>query len=350
MPELPEPPELPEMPEPPEPPELRRDPFTRSWVILAPDRAARPRHTTVAADPDCPFCPGREQQTPGEVWRWPTDRTQPWKVRVVPNRYPVLASSDQPARHHTTGAHISADGIGSHEVVVESPDHDWDLADGDDEAVADVLRAYRARALALRTRRPGLVLPFRNHGAAAGTSLRHPHSQIVATPVVPLRQRRLFDVARAHYDDHGSCLYTDLTNAELADRRRVVAVGDQATALAPYAATAPYETWILPREQQASFADIADDVLDETAAILRRLLAALRSLLGDVPYNYALISAPNGEENTAYFTWHLRLVPRLVAPAGFELGTGIAVNPVPPEQAAARLRQELASVSRAASS
>ncbi|MFI2367340.1 hypothetical protein [Streptomyces sp. NPDC018833] len=328
--------------------ELRRDPFTREWVVIAPERAHRPQHipaatpSAPATDPHCPFCPGHEQDTPGELWRRPADADHPsgaWAVRVVPNRYPVLARGDGPARHRTAGPFISADGVGSHEVVIESPRHDWDLPDGDDTAVAEVLRAYRARSLVLRGRRPGLVLPFRNHGPAAGTSLAHPHSQIVATPIVPLRQRLLFDVARTYYDDYGRCLYTDISTTELADGRRTVAVGDHVAAFAPYAARAAYETWIVPRHHQASFADADEEVLTETAALLRRLLDALRHLLGDVPYNYALISAPNGEEATAYFAWHLQLVPRLAATAGFELGSGMAVNPVPPERAAAELRR-----------
>lgn len=333
--------------------ELRRDPFTRAWVVIAPERADRPTHIAPApslippvSGPDsaCPFCPGHERDTPSELWRWPADPGDPagaWAVRVVPNRYPVLKSSDRPAHHRTFGLYTSAEGIGNHEVVIESPRHDWDLPDGDDTAVADVLRAYRARTRALRDRRPGLVLPFRNHGAAAGTSLPHPHSQIVATPIVPLRFRHLFDVARAYYDDHGRCLYLDATTTELADGRRVVATSEHVAALAPYAAGAPYETWILPRDHQASFADAPDHVLVETAILLRRLLVAVHRVLGDVSYNYALISAPNGEEGTAYFIWHLQLVPRLSVAAGFELGSGMAVNPVPPEEAAAGLRHAL---------
>ncbi|WP_062641009.1 galactose-1-phosphate uridylyltransferase [Streptomyces maremycinicus] len=339
--------------------ELRQDPFTHDWVAIAPGREERPRRTPrpqsadgrpaqrAAADPACPFCPGREESTPPEIWRLPAPAgtaEADWAIRVVPNRYPVLDPGDRPARHHTSGLHTRADGTGSHEVVIESPDHDWDLADGDDTAVADILRAYRTRTRVLREARPGLVLPFRNHGAAAGTSLPHPHSQIVATPIVPLRFRHLFDVARAYYDDTGRCLYVDHTVAELADGRRVLAATEHAAALAPYAARAPYETWIVPQRHQASFADAPDKILEQTAALLRRTLAALRDLLGDVPYNYALISAPNGEEATAYFAWHLQIVPRLTEPAGFELGTGIAVNPVPPEHAAARLRQAIAAL------
>lgn len=327
--------------------ELRRDPFTRGWVIVAPERAERPfqmpdpgpSSTPVPGiDPACPFCPGHEDSTPEELWRV-VDPRGGWAVRVVPNLYPVLTPADRAAVHHDKGLFASADPVGNHEVVIESPRHDWDLPDGDDAAITRVLHAYRARSRALGARRPGLVLPFRNHGAAAGTSLPHPHSQIVATPIVPARQRQLFDVARTYYDDHASCVYVDVTDAELADGRRVVATNDRMVAYAPYAARVPYETWLVPRVHAASFVHASDDVLADAATLLRRVLVGLRRLLGDVPYNYVLVSAPNGEEDSDYFLWHVQLLPRLVATAGFELGTGMAVNPVSPEVAAARLQE-----------
>lgn len=331
--------------------ELRQDPFSRSWVVIAPDRDRRPQQAEAPAtaselgrpphEPECPFCPGNEDQTPSELWRMPAAGAE-WAVRVVPNRFPILAPRAGPVRRHGTGPFVSADGTGAHEVVIETPRHDLDLPDLDDSAVATVLSAYRSRARALRGIRPGLVLPFRNHGAAAGTSLTHPHSQIVATPIVPLRYRRLFDTARTYYDDRGTCLYSDVTAAEVASGERALADDGPVLAFTPYASSVPFEIWLVPRSHQASFADVSDEILAETAKLLRQSLAALRGTLGDVAYNYVLVSAPNGEEGTAYFSWHLRLLPRVTTAAGFELGTGIAVNPVPPEQAAARLRTALA--------
>ncbi|MEV3936801.1 galactose-1-phosphate uridylyltransferase [Glycomyces sp. NPDC049804] len=328
-------------------PELRQDPFTRDWVLIAPRRALRPHRTPEpaaepqdsATDPDCPFCPGNEDRTPGEVWR---SAGEGWSVRVVPNRFPLLAARPGLTRRRLGGPFITADGTGSHEVVIESPHHDLDLPDLDDAAVTAVFDAYRDRSRALRDTWPGgLVLPFRNHGTAAGTSLRHPHSQIAALPVVPPRHRQRLDIARAYHDDRGSSLHTDVTTAELADGTRVVAELDQVVALAPFASTAPYAVRVLPRENEASFADVSDATLAATARTVRRLLAALRALLGDVPYNYLVLSAPCGAERAERFSWHLDVLPRLTTTAGFELGTGIAVNPVPPEYAAARLRGAL---------
>ena len=332
-------------------PQLRQDPFTHEWTVMAPERARRTQPTPVPVpalsgvdfDPHCPFCTGIDNESPGELWRTPAAKSgQRWAVRVVPNRYPALVSGEHAVRRRSGFLYNSAEGMGAHEVVIESPRHDADLPDRNDAGVTDVLRAYRARARALRGLRPGLVLPFRNHGGPAGSSLPHPHSQIVATPVVPQRFRQLFDVARRHYDDYGSCLYVDVAAAEIAEGTRVIAATEDILVFAPYASTVPYETWLLPRTHQACFADADDELLVAAARLLRDLLRGLRRVLGDVPYNYVVVSAPNDEEHTAYFTWHLQLLPRLAPAAGFELGTGMAINPVTPEHAAARLRAAIA--------
>lgn len=329
----------------PSTPELRQDPFTREWVVIAPERARRPRSAPpateerpVALDPDCPFCPGNEDRTPEEVWRL-RGADGAWSLRVVPNRHPVLARRSGPVRRRLDGPFITADGFGAHEVIVETPRHDLDLPDLDEAAVIGVFDAYRARSRALRTAGSGLVLPFRNHGAASGTSLSHPHSQVIAVPVVPPRYRRRFDIARAHFEDRGSTLHSDVTAAEIGGGTRVVAVSDRVLAVAPFASAAPYEVRVVPHEDNASFADASDETLVETARMIRRLLTALRDLLGDAPYNYLIMSVPSGEERAGYFSWHLEVLPRLTAAAGFELGTGIAVNTVAPERAAAQLRE-----------
>ncbi len=357
-------------------PELRQDPCTRDWVVLAPQRGERPLEwgepvPVPGSRETCPFCPGCEERTPPELWRRPGPDGG-WSIRVVPNRYPVVTPEPEPEPEPATepatapvaetstepptetptetateavagarrvrGLFRRAVADGSHEVVIETPDHDWDIADGGTDTVAAVLDACRTRTRVLRERGPGLVLPFRNHGAAAGTSLAHPHSQIVSTPVVPLRHRHLHDVARAYHDDTGGCLYLDLVRAELDDGARVVAARERAAAFAPYAARTPYETWVVPTERRASFADASDEALADVAALLVRVLGGLRRLLGDVPYNYAIVGAPNGGEGARWFQWHVQIVPRLTIAAGFELGSGMAVNIVPPERAAAELR------------
>lgn len=327
--------------------ELRHDPFTRGWVIIAPERTSRPHQIRQPAPPPpprqapaCPFCPGHEQDTPPELWRANGADGQ-WQVRVVGNRFPALAGAGRPRRWVLGHGFLAMDGLGHHEVVIESPRHDWDPATAQAAEVRRVLEAYRVRYHALQDEPPGVILPFRNHGPEAGTSLPHPHSQLIKTPVVPLRLRQLLEVARAYYDDRGACLYVDVANQELADGSRIVLTTPELVAFQPFASATPHETWIMPRLHQASFGDAADQTLDALAGVLRAVLAGLSGLLGDLDYNYVVHSAPVGEERTEYFLWHVQILPRLSIPAGFELGSGMAINPSLPEATAAALREEI---------
>lgn len=325
--------------------ELRQDPTSRNWVILAPERSLRPHdHAAPRRVPSavgCPFCPGREAETPAELWRL-AGPDGSWRIRVVPNKFPVLHDDVPADRENRDGFHRMA-GHGQHEVLIESPRHDWDLASGSQTEVRDVLAAYRERYRALRTASDAAVIVvFRNHGLGSGTSLDHPHSQLVAAPVVPPQVRRRLDVARAHADDLGTCLYLDLVERELADGRRIISAGERLVSFQPYAAAAAYETWIVPRFHQSSFGSIDDATLDELAETLRRVLLALCHHLDDPPYNLVVHSPPLGDEQRAYFTWYLQIVPRLSTPAGFELATGIPINPSLPEETAAELRGALA--------
>lgn len=324
--------------------ELRQDPTTRNWVILAPQRNRRPHDRRGAEQPsspqDCPFCPGREHETPAELWRLEAPDGG-WRLRAVPNKYPAL-DADASQRRAARDGFLAMGGHGHHEVLIESPRHDWDMATGSQAEVRDVLGAYRERYQALRAATDSAVIVvFRNHGPASGTSLEHPHSQIVAAPVVPLQVRRRFDVARAHYDDFGTCLYLDLVERERQDGRRMLLDGERLVAFQPFAALAAYETWIVPRYHQPSFGRADDETLDELAGVLRAVLGALRRHLNDPPYNLVIHSAPPGDEEREFFTWYFQIVPRLSTPAGFELATGIPINPSLPEETAAALRGAL---------
>lgn len=324
--------------------ELRQDPTTLGWVLVAPERSRRPEGHAAAApraraeSGSCPLCPGRESETPPEVWRLAAGGSA-WRVRVVPNRFPLLQpDGEQPVARDGFRA---LDGRGWHEVVVESPDHSWDIALGTDEEVRNVLEAYHVRYRALRRRGAELVVVFRNHGAASGTSLEHPHSQVVGAPVVPRLVRSRIDIARQRHDDAGACLYLEVLERELRAGSRVVLAGDRLVAFQPFAPSAAYETWVIPRFHQPSFGEATGEVLDELAGVLRRVLRALRAALGDPAYNLVVHSAPAGEEHLRYFVWHVQVTPRLGTPAGFELATGIPVVTVPPEESAARLRSLL---------
>lgn len=334
--------------------ELRYDATSGDWVIVAPSRALRPHDpvpSASAAGPlpkhvsGCPFCPGNESMTPPELWRL-SDAAGRWRLRAVPNRFPLLASDAPGEPHRDVHGWLTMGGKGRHEVLVESPEHDWDLSTATTEQARDVLFAYRDRYRALREDRPALIALFRNRGAASGTSLAHPHSQLVSLPVVPPLTRRRLDIARRHLDETGRSLYLDLLGNELADHRRILMEEEGFVAYQPFAAAMPYETWIVPRREEASFGQVTDEALPALARIVRDVLRALRLRLNDPPYNLTISSVPPADEGTSYFLWHIKVLPRMAIPAGLELETGVGVNPTLPEATAEDVRQALASIRR----
>lgn len=323
---------------------LRQDPTTRQWVILAPRRGERPHRPVAVArpaqperDPACPFCPGNEGETPPEVLRVPREGPD-WRVRAVPNLYGALGEDGPPRR---TGSPMFREmpGVGGHEVVIESPRHDDRLDEMAPERVAEVVAVWRERYRELIAR-PEIraVVVFKNFGPLAGTSLAHPHSQIVATPVYLPRLLRRLDVATRYFDDNGVCLYDDLIGAEREARLRVVDECGSFVSLEPFAAGSPFETWILPTFHQGSFGDLADEEVDDLACILIRSLTVIRRACGDPDYNLVVYSSPTNGHTDEVFHWHIKVIPKLSTPAGFEIGSAMSINTVPPEEAAEALR------------
>ena len=312
--------------------QLRQDPTSGDWVIVASERGLPPHDGVPPLGDDgsgrdgCPFCPGHENSTPPETWRLSGARGA-WLIRAFADRVPILESDRS-----------------RHEVIVESPGHDWDLATGTEQEVRRVLRAYRARYLALRSVHPSLVVVFRNHGGVAGTSMAHPHSQVVALPVIPARMRRRLELARRYFEETGNCLYVTLVERELAEGDRVVRTSERFASFVPLAASVPFETWISPRRHRASFGALRDEGLVELARELSLILRGLRQALNDPPYNLVIDSIPPLDEDVPYFAWLIRILPRLATAAGFELATGMPVNPNLPESDAASLRAAVLSV------
>jgi UDPglucose--hexose-1-phosphate uridylyltransferase len=326
---------------------LRQDPTTRQWAILAPRRGDRPHEPVVvprprleAHDPSCPFCPGNEDRTPPEIWRDPEG--DGWRVRVVPNMYAALAGDGEVGRR---GEPLRREmpGVGSHEVVIESPRHDARLDEMDQEQVARVVWTWRERyrqLIALPHVRA--VVVFKNFGQLAGTSLVHTHSQIVGTPVFLPRLLRRLDVATRYYDENGVCVYDDVIASERASGDRLVEEYGSFVALEPWAASSPFETWIAPSFHQGSFGDLADEEVDDLAGVVIRTLTAIRRACGDPDLNLVMYSAPtNGGQAEQVFHWHLKVIPKLSTPAGFEMGSAMSINTVAPEDAAAALRAAL---------
>jgi len=332
-------------------PQLRQDPTTKEWVIIAAERAKRPdnfRKIKPTIDKpvyreDCPFCPGNEHLTPPETLAYRSGgppNSKGWWVRVIPNKFPALSPEGSLERKEEKGFFRMMDGVGVHEVVIGSPIHNQLFPLNEDKQVEEVLLAYRERYLALREDpRIKLIIIFKNHGEAAGTSLEHTHSQIVGTAVVPSNIRKKLDEAARYYDDHGRCVYCDSIQEELNFKKRIVMDTEKFVVLQPFASRVPFETWIVPKEHQASFGLISIDDSKRFAKVLKTTLLKLYTKLNDPNYNYVIHTAPVKDEQEDYYHWHLQIIPRLTTPAGFEMGSGIYINVSFPEETAQFLRE-----------
>lgn len=323
--------------------ELRQDPATKEWVVIAPDRAKRPNaaaaprnHPVAPPAAQCPFCPGHEFMTPPELLRIPAGPD--WQVRVVPNKFGAMSPEATPERHD--GFFRTVAGAGYHEVIIEDPRHDLEFADMSEEQIANVLCAYRQRQVELsRDPKVQFVVIFRNYGERAGTSLLHPHSQLLATPVMPAYVRWKHELAERYFDDTHRNLYGDILENERTAGQRVVEDGSDFTVFAPFASFVPYEMWIMPHTAKPSFALASDEELHGLSGVLRRSLLRLRNCCGPVDYNFVIHSCATRELNEEYYLWHLQIIPRLTQPAGFELGSHMYINPTLPEEGAQQLRE-----------
>jgi UDPglucose--hexose-1-phosphate uridylyltransferase len=332
-------------------PELRKDPVVGRWVIISTERSRRPTNfaagTQKRSGGFCPFCPGNEDKTPPEVYAIRPQGGPPngpgWTVRVVPNKFPALQIEGGLDRRGE-GLYDRMNGIGAHEVIIESPDHNVDLADLPAEHIRDVLLAYRERILDLsRDRRLRYVLIFKNHGSSAGATLEHTHSQLIATPIIPRFLQEELEGSRRYFELKERCVFCDIVHQESENGNggRVVTMTDGFVALEPFAPRFPFETWILPRRHDASFQstpDAANEYLD-LANLLRDTLRRLNRALDRPPFNFVLHSAPVSDEDLEYYHWHIEILPHLTQVAGFEMGSGFHINPTPPEDAAQYLRQ-----------
>lgn len=333
-------------------PEFRQNLATKEWIIIAAERAKRPEEFArlrppmadlPAQDPNCPFCPGHEAQTPAAILSIPHDNTHNgWDVRVVPNKYPALVppENDQCIACSTrVGPYLRRDGTGHHEVVIETPLHNRDLPLLSPEHIKHVMEAYHLRYTALeKSPSAELVVIFRNHGLKAGTSIIHPHSQIVASSVVPFPVRNRLYEAQRYYDMYGRCVFCDIINFEQQEQVRIIAENEHFLAITPYASSVPYEIMLLPKHHRPSFGTVEQDELRDLGLALQDLLARLWRLLDDPDYNYVIDTAPEHMAEVPFYHWQLVIYPRLTTPAGFEIGSGIGINVVIPEQAAIQLR------------
>ena len=336
-------------------PELRRGPTSNRWVIVAPERAKRPSDFEARGvelneqEPaHCVFCAGNEDKTPPEVYRVPSD--DGWHVRVVPNKFPALQDYAELGREAVTGVYDRMNGVGAHEVVIETPEHYQELPDLPIDHVERVVDTYIARLGALMEN-PWFryILLFKNHGKEAGASLLHPHSQIIATPIVPQEVRESLQIAKAYYERKERCLFCDVMLSERKTGERLVDESDSHVVWAPYDSRFPFELVLYPKIHSHDFTSLSEAQRWDLARILKRTLRRLSTLLGDVPYNFVLKTTPNPVPRPGkpgYWTtlpydyhWRIAILPRLTRVAGFEWGTGFYINPMPPEHAARYLRE-----------
>jgi UDPglucose--hexose-1-phosphate uridylyltransferase len=329
--------------------EFRQDRMTGEWVIVAPERRRRLKRSSAEAkshepalqfDPACPFCPGNEVELPSITAEVSVAEQPGWQVRVVPNKYPAV-KPDTSQTVDLTSYHRAIAGVGTHEVVIESPRHDADLASMSSGEIEAVLSTYRRRFTALLDG-PGIevVILFRNHGSASGASLAHPHSQLIALSMIPPWLAAKERWARQHH----SCVTCEELELERRDGRRLIEETLSFVAMVPFAATVPFEILLVPKRHCGSFAEIDNVERADLARLLQRALQRLRFVHGDPPYNLLVESASRDELATPHTHWRLRIAADLVKWGGFELGTRMPINPSCPEEDAVLLRNAIAGV------
>jgi UDPglucose--hexose-1-phosphate uridylyltransferase len=333
-------------------PEYRYDPLQGEWVIVSSVRSERPDE--FASSPReraaCPFCPGEEHRTPEEIAarRNPDDT---WRLRVVPNKFPALccqssANDASPAKEQRL--YGSLPGFGSHEVVIETPQHVSAVHERPLDDIESLLQMYAERVEALYANpRLHYVSVFRNSGAAAGASLVHPHSQIIAMDRLPPLLTRRLDASHHHYHEHRRCMLCDITEAEVQAGSRLLHVDDHCVAFCPPASRFPYQILLVARTHNHDFSASHPEDLRALASALRTLVGYLHRRLDAPAYNWLLHTAPNPARAArsaaevdveGHFHTYIEIFPRQTRVAGFEWSTGFFINPVPPEVAARNLR------------
>jgi UDPglucose--hexose-1-phosphate uridylyltransferase len=328
-------------------PDLRKDPIVGRWVIIAKSRARRPHHFDTTPrrcrGGFCPLCEGNEEKTPNEIiaYRKPGSEAnrEGWRVRVVPNKFPALEIEGN-LNKRGDGIYDMMQGVGAHEVVIECPDHLVSTSELSEEQIREVLWVYRDRLVDLK-KDPRLVygMVFKNVGAAAGASLEHTHSQLIVTPIVPINVWEEMTGSLEFYNYRGRCVYCDMIQQELATEKRIVLDSPGFVAFCPFAGRFPFETWLLPKDHSSHYENIQRNGVDELSGVLKQVIGRIDAALDRPAYNYIIHTAPFDTQELSHYHWHMEINPSLTNPAGFEWGTGFYINPVPPEEAAAFLRE-----------
>ena len=322
-------------------PELRKDPVLDRWIIIAQERSKRPTDFFVAQKVKgqggfCPLCPGNEHTTPHEVLVYgrppgaPADSSG-WQVRVVPNKFPALVIEGDLDKQGE-GLYDRMNGIGAHEVIIDTPDHDTRFVDLPPEHLRLVFGAFQSRIRDLsRDSRFNYAVVFKNHGSAAGASLEHSHAQLIALPVLPRLIANELQGSLSYYKYKDRCIFCDIIRQELQQDVRLVCKNERFVAVTPFAPRSPFEVWILPRSHSSSFIDMPESWMDDLTRLFSETMRRLDGCVPDIPYNFLLHTQPLRSEPLDHYHWHFEIVPKLTSIAGFEWGSGFYINPLPPE-------------------
>lgn len=326
-------------------PEYRKDPITNRWVIISSERSNRPIEKSISMTTESDFCPfdiGNEYLTPPEIIAFKPKNSKPndenWWLRVVPNKFPAVATNYYP-KLKQNGLYYSIDGYGYHEVIIETPKHDSKIAYMDYFEVEEIIWAYLHRFNDIKKdKKIKYTQIFKNYGRNAGASLSHPHSQLIATPILPIFIEEELKGAKNYYRLKNKCIFCSIIEQEKKDKIRLVEENDDFLAFEPYAPRFPYETWIIQKEHNSNFGSINKTLVKSFARILKNTLLRLNLFLGDISYNYMIHTSPYDNLNNPYYHWHVEILPRTTNAAGFEWGSGFFINSVSPEDAAKNLK------------
>ncbi|HIJ77745.1 MAG: galactose-1-phosphate uridylyltransferase [Desulfobulbaceae bacterium] len=328
-------------------PELRKDPIIGRWIIISAERGKRPTDFIIEKNSVrggfCPLCPGNENTTPPEVLSYSNTADRPsnkpgWEIRVVPNKYPALIIEGD-LNKEGEGLYDKMNGIGAHEVIIETPDHNETFTHLPPARMIRVFRAYRDRITDLgKDPRFSYVMIFKNYGAAAGASLEHSHSQLIALPILPRMITSELEGSLSYYSYKERCIFCDIIRQEINQKIRLVAQNELFIAIAPYAPRSPFEMWILPKKHSSSYISMDENHFVALSEIFSECMLRLDKCIPNVPYNFVLHSAPLRSDSLSHYHWHFEIMPKLTMIAGFEWGSGFYINPIPPEEAARYLR------------
>lgn len=332
-------------------PELRKDYLTDTWVVISTERSKRPirfrrEHEEEDKPDNCPFCSGNEQMTPPEIlaYRAPSSKsnTPGWWVRVIANKYPALRIEGE-VDHRIFQVFNRMNGVGAHEVIIESPEHNHTIGTMPVKQIYEIIHAYTDRYVDLtRDFRFRYILIFKNHRRSAGASIFHTHSQLIATPIIPKHTMEETRTAHNYYElTGGTCIFDEIITSELEEKTRVVFENKHFITLSVYAARFPFEVWILPKRHEPHFENMTKEEKWALADMMKLLLERYYTILKDPPYNYYIHTAPCDRKDYRFYHWHIEVTPRITNPAGFERGTGFYINPLPPEDAAKYLRDNI---------